>query len=130
MRRTEPTPDELDEAIEDIIENDKSDRAKEKYTMVNKKEETAPGRSPVHTLVSRLGDTPDEFKTTVQVAEELDVSESTVRRAAKDKEAPGPSNYVKMGEMMVAVYTADDIVKLGKYLEKRRRIIPAEEVNR
>lgn len=124
----QPSPEELDDAVESIIENDKSDRAKEKYTMSNTKGDTGEGRSPVHTLVDRLGDKPGQYKTTKQVAEELDTSESTIRRISKKDDGPGPSQYTKMGTLWVALYTKEDIKKIAKYLQNQHRIVPAEEV--
>lgn len=124
----EPSTEDLDEAIESIIENDKRDRAKEEYEMSKNKDEKKGGRSPVHMLVERLGDKPGQYKTTKQVADKLGTSESTVRRIANREDGPGPSHYTYMGETQVALYNDDDIKRLEKFLQGQHQVIPADEV--
>jgi hypothetical protein len=137
-----PTDEEVDKALDSIIDQERRRRAQKEYAVVKNNKpkkkpqqkkaegETKRERGPIHILVDQLGNRPGQYRTSAQVAEELGIAASTVRRIARREDAPGPSYYTKMGSTTVALYTRDDIKRIAKYLEDQHRLIPAEQVEK
>jgi transposase len=81
-----------------------------------------PRKAPATRMIEAL---PDGYLTARQVAERFEVNIETIRRLARAKDAEGqdrftaPSKAAKSGELIIWVYTPDDIAELAEYFGER-----------
>lgn len=85
--------------------------------------------SPVTNYVRSLGEDPDQYKTTHEVAKELGISTQFLRKMAKEKVTQAPSFVAPFGRLRVYLYTKDDIEELRQHLADRRQIFRTDEVD-
>lgn len=70
--------------------------------------------SPVLRYVRSLG---EDLMTVGEVAEELDVSESYIRKISDKRYTQAPSYLARFGKYKLRVYTQDDVEALRDYIE-------------
>lgn len=81
-----------------------------------------PGKAPVTRMIEGL---PDDLKTARDVAEHFEVNIETIRRLARAKNPDGtskfkaPSKAARSGELVLWVYTEDDMDELATYFGSR-----------
>ena len=81
-----------------------------------------PKKAPATRMIEAL---PPGLLTARQVAEKFDVNIETIRRLARAKDSEGnerftaPSKAAKSGELIIWVYTPDDVDELAEYFGKR-----------
>lgn len=84
--------------------------------------QTQPKKAPATRMIEAL---PKGYLTTRQVAEHFDCNIETIRRLARAKDADGkhkfkaPSKAAKSGELVIWVYTPEDLEELAVYFGKR-----------
>jgi transposase len=87
-------------------------------------------KSPVTALIESLG---DEYKTVADVAEHFGVHKETVRRLIKAKNPDGtpkinaPSKAAQAGEMIIYLFTDEDMEELEEYFGKKSKVINTKE---
>ena len=101
-----------------------------KAKVVNADEVVAPTRkSPVTMLIESLD---GDYKTVNDVAKQFGIHKETVRRLIKAKNRDGspkvkaPSKAVQRGEMVIYLFTAEDMAELSEYFGKKTEIIDKE----
>lgn len=83
-----------------------------------------PGKAPVTRMIEGL---PPGLLTAREVAEHFDVNIETIRRLARAKNSDGsrkftaPSKAARSGELVLWVYTKDDMAELATYFGKRNK---------
>jgi predicted phage gp36 major capsid-like protein len=88
-----------------------------------------PKKAPATRMIEAL---PDGYKTSRQVAELFGVNIETIRRLARAKDADGndkftaPSKAAKSGELVIWVYTPEDVEELARYFGQRTPPVPAK----
>ncbi len=81
-----------------------------------------PRKAPATRMIESL---PPGLMTARQVAERFEVNIETIRRLARAKDSDGndrftaPSKAAKSGELIIWVYTAEDINELAEYFGER-----------
>jgi transposase len=81
-----------------------------------------PRKAPATRMIEAL---PPGLLTARQVAERFEVNIETIRRLARAKDSEGndrfnaPSKAAKSGELIIWVYTEDDIDELAEYFGER-----------
>ena len=81
-----------------------------------------PKKSPATRMIEQI---PDGLLTARQVAERFEVNIETIRRLARAKDADGkakfkaPSKAAKSGELIIWVYTPEDVDELAEYFGER-----------
>jgi hypothetical protein len=81
-----------------------------------------PRKAPATRMIEAL---PPGLLTARQVAEQFDVNIETIRRLARAKNPDGndrftaPSKAAKSGELIIWVYTPEDVDELAEYFGKR-----------
>ena len=81
-----------------------------------------PRKAPATRMIEAL---PDGFLTARQVAEHFEVNIETIRRLARAKDSDGkerfkaPSKAAKSGELIIWVYTPEDVDELAEYFGDR-----------
>jgi transposase len=81
-----------------------------------------PRKAPATRMIEAL---PPGLLTARQVAERFEVNIETIRRLARAKDSEGndrftaPSKAAKSGELIIWVYTEDDINELAEYFGER-----------
>jgi len=81
-----------------------------------------PRKAPATRMIEAL---PKGYLTARQVAERFDVNIETIRRLARAKDDNGrekfkaPSKAAKSGELIIWVYTPDDVNELAEYFGER-----------
>jgi transposase len=81
-----------------------------------------PRKAPATRMIESL---PPGLMTARQVADKFDVNIETIRRLARAKDSDGndrftaPSKAAKSGELIIWVYTAEDINELAEYFGER-----------
>ena len=79
-------------------------------------------KAPATRMIEAL---PDGYLTARQVAEKFEVNIETIRRLARAKDADGkdrftaPSKAAKSGELIIWVYTPEDVEELAAYFGDR-----------
>jgi transposase len=82
-----------------------------------------PRMAPVTRMIESL---PDGLLTARQVAEHFEVNIETIRRLARAKDVNGkdkfkaPSKAAQQGELILWVYTKEDLAELAEYFGDRR----------
>lgn len=83
---------------------------------------TQPRKAPATRMIEQL---PANMLVARQVAERFDVNIETIRRLARAKDANGkprfkaPSMAAKSGELVIWVYTPEDVDELAEYFGER-----------
>jgi hypothetical protein len=81
-----------------------------------------PKKAPATRMIEAL---PPDLLTARQVAEKFEVNIETIRRLARAKDAEGndrfnaPSKAAKSGELIIWVYTPEDVDELAEYFGRR-----------
>jgi hypothetical protein len=81
-----------------------------------------PRKAPATRMIEAL---PEGYLTARQVADKFEVNIETVRRLARAKDGDGkdrfvgPSKAAKSGELIIWVYTPDDVAELAEYFGDR-----------
>ena len=81
-----------------------------------------PKKAPATRLIESL---PPGLLTARMVAEKFEVNIETIRRLARAKDADGkekfkaPSKAVKSGELIIWIYTPEDVTELARYFGER-----------
>lgn len=73
--------------------------------------------SPVKSYVRSLG---KDLKTVGEVAEELGISESYVRKLSDGSKVKAPTYVAPFGQYEIRIYTPQDVEELREHLHKRR----------
>ena len=82
-----------------------------------------PRKAPATRMIEAL---PDGYLTARQVAEKFQVNIETIRRLARAKDADGqdrfraPSKAAQSGELIIWLYTEDDVAELHEYFGDRK----------
>lgn len=126
--RERPSQEEVEAAFNDHfrelkgVEKNKS-KPKRKSRKVTSR--TPPTESPIVTYVHSLG-----YLTTGEVAEQLGVSKSFVRKLSKARVTQAPSYLVPFGDSNLSLYTEEDVEALRGYINSKRRVMKREEIER
>lgn len=124
--------DDLDDAFRRLVgqvhhqfrkrDTRKRDRPRrgEQAVARKKKQTDEDNISPVIKFARMLGD----YKTTAEVAEELGVSESLIRKWRAKGVADAPSYVTDFGEHTMALYTEQDIANLRSHQRAKQRVRP------
>lgn len=84
----------------------------------------SPRKAPATRIIEQL---PDGYLTARQVAERFEVNIETIRRLARAVNSDGkprfqaPSKAARTGELIIWVYTPDDVDELAEYFGERPR---------
>lgn len=98
-----------------------------KYRVIDAKDATPrKAKSPVTQM---LEDLDGEYLTVGQIAERYDVHKETIRRLIKSTDKQGqalvnaPSKAIQQGNMVIYLFTQEDVVELDEYMSKRGHMV-------
>lgn len=98
---------------------------------VSAKRQAASHDTPVHRFVAELSkQTGVAYQTTVEVADQLGVSRSLIRKIQRKNPYGVPSMAVMFGRLQVFLYTAEDVEIIRGYLKERQGQLPYANPNR
>ncbi len=93
-------------------------------TKNSKKESTVKKESPVLTYVRSLKGEGAPYLTASEVATALDISVQAVRKYGKMADLKAPSYTVPFGNIVIHLYTKQDVEEIRHYLSARRKVVP------